>query len=386
MLALGGIKVLDTTGFIPGQYCTMFLGDMGADVIKIERPPSEEKLTPRLEARIGGARRLERNKRSIALDLRSEEGREVFYRMARGADVILEGFRPGVVKRLGIDYDTIQKMSPRIVYCSLSGFGQSGPYRDLVGFDGTYISIAGALGVIADKNGFPVKPGNYLGDMGGGLHAALGIVIALLARERTGKGQYVDVAMTDAVLSLLAQEFSISWYSGRYTPPGDYGISPDSNIYETKDGKYITISAILPRFWANLCKILGCEDLIPYASATGEKREEIFNRFREIFRTKTRDEWFDLLSQSEVSVAKVNSLEEVCSDPQILHRNMIVEVTDPTTGKKEKHVGIAIKLSETPGSIRSLAPEIGHHTHEILKELGYAEEEVDRLYRSKAVA
>lgn len=385
---LDGVKVLDLTPFIPGIYCTMLLGDMGAEVIKIETPGGLKGLSDAMRRRVDGTRRLERSKKSIVLNLREKEGKEIFYKLAEKSDAILEGYRPGVVKKLGIDYGTIKDINPRIVYCSMSGFGQESPYLKIPGFDSIYASIGGALSVVGDREGRPVQPLNFVGDLGGGgLHAALGIVSALYARGKIGKGQYIDLAMTDGVVSMVAQAFALYWHDGVLPVRGkdfDSGGLPDYNMYETKDGKYITIATLLPAFWENLCKTIGHEELIPRLSDSGEKAEEVKGILQDAFSKKNRDEWFDILTKADVPAAKVQELDEVEKDPHVLGRNMVTTIKDPDTGKEEKAVGIALKFSETPGSLRSLPPEPGQHTNQIMSDLGYTNEKVEEL-KSKGI-
>lgn len=387
---LDGVKVLDLTPFIPGIFCTMMMADMGADVIKIESPGGFKGASPVMQRRIAGTRRLERNKRSIVLNLRAKEGKEIFYKLASDADVILEGNRPGVVKRLAIDYETIKRMNSRIIYCSLSGFGQDGPYLDIPGFEPIYVSVGGPVGVVGDREGRPVIPLNFVGDMaGGGLHSALGIVMALYAREKTGKGQYIDLALTDGVVSVMAQALALYWHDGVKPERGncfDTGGLPYYRMYETKDGKYITIAALLPTFYESLCKALGHEELIPHQSASGEQAEEIKKTLQSTFLTKTRDEWFEILREADVPVGKVNELEELEKNPYVLHRQMITKIKDPESGREEKAVGMAIKFSETPGSLRSLAPEPGQHTRQIMLDLGYAEDQIEELTKKEVIA
>ena len=296
----------------------------------------------------------------------------------------MEGFRPGVVKRLGVDYERIKNINPKIVYCSLSGYGQDGPYRDFPGHDLNYISIPGALSFMGKRDGPPIIPGNLLADYaGGGMHAALGILAALMGRERTGKGQYVDIAMADGVFSLMSREASVCLLSGVVPKPGESfltGAAPAYNVYQTKDGKYISIACLEPHFWHNLCHVLDRKDFIPHQNSE-EKQEEIFSAFKKIFHTKTRDEWLEILRQTDVCVAPVNTLDEALSDPQMLHRRMVVEIDSPTVGKV-KQVGISVKLSETPGEIRTLAPVLGKHTEEVLLDLGYSRERIEELKKA----
>jgi crotonobetainyl-CoA:carnitine CoA-transferase CaiB-like acyl-CoA transferase len=382
--ALEGVKIIDLTRYAPGPYCTMILADLGAEVIKVEEGIAGQGV-PEFPAPGSPYDPLNRNKRSIALNLKAQAGRDVVYRLTKKADVVVEGFRPGVVARLGIDYETLKKLNDRLVYCSLSGYGQSGPYRDLPGHDINYIAQAGAMGLMLS----PAIPGNLIGDMaGGGMQAAIGILAALMARGRTGKGQFVDIAIADGVVSLMCLYLAEVLHKNEM-PQREYRISvgaaPFYNVYETKDGKFITIGAHPePRFFVNLCKVLGCEYLIPLHTDI-EKAEQIRVVFKAAFLTKTRDEWFDLLKKADTAVGKVHGVDEIAGDPQVLHRQMVVEIEDPVEGKV-RQVGVGIKLSETPGKIRKLAPRPGEDTKAILGELGYGEVEVEKLYREKVVA
>ncbi len=399
MMAIEGIKVLDLSRLAPGPYCTMILGDLGADVLKVEEAgsPSGRRAEqagaagtslPRMLNPDSPHFSLNRNKRSIAINLKSEEGKEVFYKLAKEADVLVEEMRPGVSKRLGIDYETLKGINPRIIYCSITGYGQTGPYRDMVGHDINYISMAGALSTIGAKGGPPAIPLNILADYaGGGMHAAIGILAALLAREKTGRGQYLDVAMTDGVVSLFAWIYSDYFARGNLPERGAYFVSgavPYYDVYETKDGKYVTIGCIEPWFYANLCRALEREDLISHQDAPGPKLEEIRREFVGIFRSKTRAEWFDLLSKIDVCVGKVLTLDEAERDPQLLAREMFVELDHPEAGKV-KQVGISLKLSETPGSIRCFPPRRGQHTEDVLKELGYDAKRISTLRQKGSV-
>ena len=372
MMPLEDVHVLDLSRLVPGPFCTMLLGDLGADVLQVEPPPDSR------AGRAGGmedraANALGRNKRSIVLNLREEEARQVFYRLAESADVVVEGFRPGVVKRLGVDYETLNKINPRLVYCSVSGYGQTGPYADLVGHDINYISIGGALGMIGWPDQPPAIPINIVADFaGGGLHAAYAILAALHARERTGRGQYVDIAMSDGVLYLLTHAVSIYAASGSVPRAGSMilnGSAPNYNVYQCSDDGWISLGSLEPPFWANLCRALDCEDLIAH-QYDASKREEIFTRFAEQFKTKTRDEWFEVLKQTDICAAPVYALDEALNDPHNQARGMVIEMEDPQGGQA-RQVGIGPKFSDTPGSIRSPAPAPGQHTDDVLASLDY---------------
>lgn len=397
-LPLEGIKVLDLTRLAPGPYCTMILADLGADVLKIEEPgpPTGRRAeqaaganpdAPRPMGQSSPYNAMNRNKKSMGLNLKNEDARKIFHKLAETTDVVVEEFRPGVTKRLGIDYDTLSKINPRIIYCAVTGYGQDGPYRDLVGHDINYISHAGALGIIGPEDGPPSIPHNILADFaGGGMHGAVGVLAALMARERTGRGQIVDIAMADGVVSLQVALFSMH-YAGKGTARRGgtmlSGKSPFYNVYQTKDGKYLSIGSIEPWFFANLCKALGHEEFIAHEH-TSEKYPEMQKAFAETFKTKNRDEWFDILSQTDICVGRIYDYEEVENDPQLKHRKMIIEIDHPTEGKI-KQVGIPMKLSETPGTVRFLAPQLGEHTDETLGGLGYSEKDIERLRGEGAI-
>ncbi|HZO82986.1 MAG TPA: CaiB/BaiF CoA-transferase family protein [Candidatus Binataceae bacterium] len=394
---LTGIKVLDLTKLAPGPHCTMILGDLGADIIKVEEPGPPTGRRAEQAGAAGAVRRpptglgpynaLGRNKRSIGLNLKSGPGREVYLRLAQRADVVVEEFRPGVAKRLGIGYETLSARNPRLVYCAVTGFGQTGPYRNYVGHDLNYIAQAGALSMIGRKDQPPTIPQNLLADYaGGGLHAAIGVLAALLARHQTGRGQYVDIAMLDGTMLLIAQaisnHFGKGWIPRRGATTLD-GSAPWYNLYLTKDDRYITIGSVEPWFYANLCRALGTEEYLE-DQHNREKYEEMKTRFAEIFRTRTRDEWFEILTKADICVGRMLTLDELAHDPQIRARNMVVEVEAPG-GEKIKQVGISVKLSDTPGSIRSLAPKPGQHTEEIMIDLGYSERDIERWRAEGAI-
>jgi crotonobetainyl-CoA:carnitine CoA-transferase CaiB-like acyl-CoA transferase len=400
-MPLEGITVLDLTRLAPGPYCTMILADLGADVIKIEEPgpPTGRRaqqasgLPPVPPPRDGVDRHaphwaLNRNKRTMGLNLKHDDARRIFYQLAERADVVVEEFRPGVAKRLGIDYDTLRQRNPRLIYCAVTGYGQTGPYRDLVGHDINYISTAGCLGMIGTPGGPPVIPHNLIADFaGGGLHGAVGVLAALMARERTGRGQFVDIAMTDGVYSMLVSQLSAYFATGTVPRRGETTLDGGThyyNTYETKDGKWLSIGSIEPWFYANLCKAIGREDLLPCEFAEAEQREALKTILRDTFKTRTREEWFEILTRNDICVAKVYDLDETADDPHLQARDMIVEVEHPEAGRV-KQVGISVKLSETPGQIRFLAAPLGTHTEEILTSLGHSRETIAELRAAGAI-
>jgi crotonobetainyl-CoA:carnitine CoA-transferase CaiB-like acyl-CoA transferase len=392
VIALEGIRVLDLSRLAPGPLGSMYLADMGAEVIKVEElaerggmardifvPPG---LSPEEEEKYLARDILGRNKKSIALNLKVPEAREVFYKLAATADVIWESYRPGVVERLGISYETISKINPRIIYCSISGYGQDGPYRDLPGHDPTYSAIAGVLASNTDMEDRPMTSGVPVADTSVGLYAVIGVLCAIIAREKTGRGQYIDVCFADSALSFAAILLGQNMALGPMPRRRDAQLI--QNAWQTKDGKYIASCPLESYFWERFCRALGLEELIPHHHATGKKYDEVVSAIRDKVLTKTRDEWFEIMKKADTCVSPILDFDEVLEDPQILQRNMIMDLEHPTQGKV-KQLGFAIKLSETPAQFRDFAPLLGQHTEEILQELGYSGELVEGLIKSGAV-
>ncbi len=387
-MPLEGIRVLDLTRLAPGPFCTMLLADLGADVIVVEEPPGVgRRFDIGMSDRAHAFNALSRNKRSVGLNLKEPRAQEAFLRMAEKADVVAEGFRPGVVKRLGVDYDTVSARNPRIVYCSLSGYGQTGPYAQLVGHDINYISVGGALGAIGWPGTPPAIPLNLIADFaGGGLYAAFAILAAIIAREKTGRGQWVDMAMSDGVTSLLASTASQYFSSGHVVERGvDFlnGGIPAYHVYETADGEWLSIGCLEPWFWAELCKALECEQYIPH-QGNREMFDEIFDYLRRRFKEKPRDEWFEELRQRDICVAPVYAMNEVFEDPHIKARGMIAELEHPEFGMV-RQVGVGPKFSDTPGAVYKTAPKRGEHTAALLREAGYADEEIKAMRAAEVV-
>lgn len=391
VMALDGIKVLDLSRLAPGPHCSMLLADFGADVTLVEAVPGAS-------AKLGGMRSNEnaeraaaynalgRGKKSIALNLKDDSAREIFYELVKGADVVIEGFRPGVVKRLGVDYDTLAQINPRIICCSVSGFGQTGPYSNLVGHDINYISVGGALGVIGRPGTPPAIPVNIIADFaGGGLTAAFAICVAIIAREKTGRGQNVDIGMSDGVLSLMTSAFSGFFSSGRPIRPGEFllnGAVPWYNTYQCKDGRWFSIGSIEPHFYAALTQVLGFPE---YADRQHDSAvyPEMAEKYAAKFLEKTADEWMEIMSQYDICAAPVLEMENVVTNPHNVARGMIVEVDSPVG--KVKQIGVGPKLSGTPGQVRSTAPLLGQDTDAVLAGLGYDTAKIAALRDQGAV-
>lgn len=399
--ALEGIKVLELTRVSPGAFCAMLLGDMGAEVLKIEAPTSSGPATgsgiSSQDAQQAAFSYINRNKRSLALNLKAPEGQSILHRLVADADVLLEGFRPGVMQRLNADYATLRQMNPRLVYCSLSGFGQNGPYRDLPAHDLNYLSIAGVLNLIGLADQPPAIPLNLIADYGGAtLHGLLGILLALYAREHTGNGQHVDISYLDATLSLLAATpLMQDIFSGGAIPKrgqGTYtGLYPFYTTYETRDGQLLSVACSEPWLWENFCKALERPDLARYhrrpehvERVANAEEQEVWEQIQTILRQRTRDEWVAYLTDKNVCIGPVNTIAETFDDPQVQHRQMLQELDSPTVGAV-RQVGVGLKLSDTPGSIRRLGPWLGEHTDEVLSALGYNQADQKRLRASGVV-
>ncbi len=368
--ALSGLTILDLSRLLPGPFCSMILADHGARVIAIE--------DKRYAAEAGINASVLRNKEHITLNLKSDAGRQIFLKMAQKADIIIEGFRPGVTRRLGVDYDSINKINPEIIYCSISGYGQTGPYRDTAGHDVNYLSVAGVLDLIGDKNGPPAIPGIQIADLaGGGMYGVIGILMALHARHRTGKGQYIDISMTDGAMSLLSLVLSIKQFTGQPVKRSDSILSHRYacyNTYETADNRYLSLGAVENRFWKNICEYFQKPEYITAQYDDG-RRLEIIAFMRAKFKEKTLDEWCSALDGLDFCWGPVRNLDEALEDPLFKEREMVVELDDPQ-GKAVKFLGSPVKLSRTPGSVRTLPPAYGENTAAVLKEFGYSDAQI----------
>jgi crotonobetainyl-CoA:carnitine CoA-transferase CaiB-like acyl-CoA transferase len=392
--AFAGLRVLDLSRLLPGPYCSLLFADLGADVIKVEEPGRGDyaRRTPPFwrDSDVGAYfLLLNRNKRSVAVDLKAEAGKAIFRRLVRTADVLLESFRPGVMDRLGLGWEALRDDNPRLVYCAISGYGQDGPYRHVVGHDINYMGYAGALSVTGPRGGPPLWPGIQVADMGGGaLLAAFAIAAALHHRQASGVGQFVDVSMTDGVVSWLTPHLAALFATGRVPVRGEERLNggwPCYGVYEAADGGHVTLGALEPQFWANFCRLVGREDLRSAQHAEGSERDRVEAELRALFRTRTRDAWVQLLHQADVCAGPVLALDEVLQDPQLVGRGLFQAVTHPRLGKVPQ-VAFPVKLSETPGEIAAPPPELGEHTDAVLNELGYDARAIAALRRAAVIA
>ncbi len=377
-LPLAHLRMIDLSRQLPGPFCSMLLADFGVDVLTIANPRDPMGV---------GIPFLARNKRSMTLNLKTDAGRDILRRLVRETDVLLEGYRPGVPQRLGIDYDTLRARNPRLIYCAISGYGQDGPYRDRVGHDINYLGYAGVLNFVGEAGGPPVIPGVQIADIaGGGLMATVGILTAVIAREHTGRGQLVDVSMLDGSLASNAYHILMYLLSGSLPQRGREQLTggfPCYAVYETRDGRHVTVGAYEPHFWATLCRHFGREDFIARQWDEGESREAMFRFLRAAFREKTLAEWMRELGDKEICFGPVNTLEETFADPQLRHRGMIVDVDTPAGHTVMP--GTPIKLSDTPAALRTPPPAFGEHTDGVLASLGVSAAEIAGLRQDGVV-
>lgn len=374
-MVLQAIRVLDLTRLLPGPYCTLMLADFGAEVIKVEDPVAGDYLRdfePKLDADSAVFHSLNRNKKSICLDLKTEKERSHFLKLVETADVVMESFRPGVMKRLGLDYETLKQINPRLIYCAITGYGQTGPYKDKPGHDINYLSYAGLLHVMGEKDRKPVIPATQIADIGGGAYPAIaGILLALFEREKTGKGQLVDVSMLDGVVSWMHMLLP-NVFAEREVTRGEELLNGGFacyQVYETKDNRFLSMGGIEQKFWKVFCEGIERQDFIDCLDAPKEKQEQMIHETQTIIARKTLEEWLDIFSEKEACVTPVKIMEETLEDSQLQAREMIQTIAHPELGNM-KQIGNPIKLSESPKETFLPAPKRGEHTELILREIG----------------
>ena len=392
MMPLAHIKILDLTRFVAGPFCTQLLADMGAEVIKIESPDRGDE-TRHQGAIINGESwyfvGMNRNKKSLTLDLKSKEGKEIFRRLAKDADVVVENFRPGVMRNFGFDYENLSQINPRLIYCGISGFGKDGPYAPRPAFDFIAQGLSGFMSITGFSEREPVRTGIPISDSVAGIYAAFGILAAVVAREKTGRGQEVQTSLVDAMVSILsylsAEYFALGKIPQRFG--NDHPVLCPYGTFPAADG-FINIAPSGEHMWERLAQALGLTDLnrdprFQTNKLRLQNREELNRRVSEITSRRPMAEWIEFLNKEGVPCGPINNLAQALEDPQIQHQKMVLTVDQPAG--KMRILGFPVKLSETPAAIQRPAPQLGEHTGEILARIGFSEAQVQEFKKKGAI-
>ncbi len=393
-MPLSGIRVIDLGRHLAGPTAAMWLGDLGADVIKIENPGKGEDARssgpPFFHGESAFFLAANRNKRSLALDLKRPEGQEVFRTLAATADVVVENFRPGVMEALNIGYDTVAETNPGIIYCSISGYGKDGPYANRPGLDQIIQGVSGLMSITGFEGGEPTRVGIPIADLLTGLFGAYGVLAALQARERTGRGQRVETSLLESMVGTLAFQATRYLNGGDVPPPAGnhHPINAPYGVFRTRDG-YVTIGGTGDKRWPLLCQTIDAPELLEderFATNGGRhaNRLELADLISEKLQTRTSAEWEEILNDAGVPCGPILGVDQALDHPQVRHREMVVEIEHPTAGLLHL-LGLPVKLSATPGGVRHAPPVLGQHSAEILEEIGVGAQEVERLAEAGVV-
>ena len=387
---LEGVRVLDLSRVLTGPFCSMLLGDLGAEVIKVEIPKTGDDTRqwgpPFIHGESAYFLSVNRNKKSLTLNLGEEKGRDILYALAEKSDILLENFRPGVTKKLRVDYPTLAGKNPRLIYCSISSYGYSGPYRDRLAYDLVLQAMGGLMGITGEPGRPPVRIGVALSDIGAGMYAAISILAAFAARARTGKGQWIDVSLLDTTVSWLT--YMAAYYFATGKNPEKAGSTHPTIVpyqcFKTEDNEYVALAIGNDKLFQNFCRAISNEKLAedPRFSTNPSRvahRNQLVPMLEEIFAQKPRDEWLRIFAKADVPAGPVSSIQEIFSDPQILYRKMLVRIQHSTAGEISQ-IGIPMIFSDTNAEIRSPPPALGEHAEEILgKLLGYDAKRIAEL-------
>jgi len=392
--SLGSVRIVDFSRVLSGPYATLILGDLGADIIKVEEP-SEGDATRENRPLVNGQSHyflsLNRNKRSVGLNLKSAEGQDVARKLAASADVVVENYRPGKMASFGLDYASLAKVNPRVIYCSISGFGQDGPLAMTPAYNDVVQGLSGVMSLNGEPDGMPVKVGIPIGDLAAGMFAAMGILAALYEREAGGKGKHLDISMLDCLLGMLG--YSAGWYFATGKSPHRVGSRHHSiapvGVFKTLDGKDLILAVFITKFWQRFCEAAGRKQLaldprFTSAQARVENSSELYPVIEEVVASKPLSEWLKLLARGDVPHAPVLSIGEALEQDYVRHRNMVVEATHPTYGPV-KMVGPVIKYRGEAAAPPTAPPMLGEHTAEVLRGYGFSESEIGRLHDMGAI-
>ena len=395
MKALEGIRVLDLTRALAGPFCTLMLGDYGADVIKIEIPGSGDDTRHWGPPFIGDESAyflsINRNKRSLTLNFKEDKAKEIFLKLCKDADVIVENFTPGVMERFGLGYDAVKAVNPGIIYTSISGFGQDGAYRNRPAYDQIVQGLSGLMSITGEPGGEPQKAGIAVSDIGAGMWAAFAVMTAIHHRTNQGEGQYIDISMLDAQVAWMT--YMAAYYFANDEPPSKVGAAhPTLTPYQAfmcQDNKYINVAVGSERIWERFCEAMKQEELTrnPEFATNGDRvrnRSKLVPYLQELFLTRPVDEWVADLQEYSVPSGPINDLADVFADPQIKSREMFVEMPHPTLGSI-KQTGLPIKFSRTPGGIDRPPPLLGEHNREILHELEFSDADISELVTKEVI-
>nr|WP_199484490.1 CaiB/BaiF CoA-transferase family protein [Peribacillus glennii] len=393
MSLLKGVKILDFSTLLPGPYATMMLSDLGAEVLRIEshvRKDDTRTFPPFVHGVSAAHAHLNRSKMSMSLDLKQPEAVEIVKELVQEYDIILEQFRPGVMDRLGVGYDALKAMNPRLIFCSLTGYGQTGPYRYRAGHDNNYLSLSGIMGYSGRKETGPMPIGTQVADIAGGsLHSIIGILSAVIYRQQTGEGQWLDISMTDSCFTMNAMLGSGFVATGKYQPERENMLLNGGSFYdfyETSDGRHLSVGSLEPKFFIALCEGIGRPDLVKAALDHSENGiKSLKATFKKIFREKTFAEWKGIFAQTEACVEPVLDFAEACDHPQILAREMIVGVPDGN-GSLQKQIANPIKSTAFKPVYAHTGSGLGEHTDQILRTMGKSEEEIAFLRENGTIA
>lgn len=390
MTILNGLKILDFSSLLPGPLATMMFADLGAEVIHIESerrvdlmrimPPYDEDRESYIH------QHLNRSKKSLQINLKSDEGTDIIKKLVQDYDIVIEGFRPGVMRRLGIDYETLRRINPRLIYCAITGYGQTGPYALRPGHDNNYLSLGGVLDHSRLKDKKPVAMGIQIADIAGGtMHAAVGILAAALHREKTGEGKFIDVSMTDAMFAMNALYGAQYFGSGRAPQPEEEILNGGTfyDYYRTKDGRYFSVGSLEPQFRKLLCEALDIPELIDSTfNGSAYTQQRFKEAVKDAFCSKTFNQWLEIFNEDfHGCVEPVLTFDEACEHPQIQSRNMVVDIPKPD-GTTQRQIGTALKIEGVEPSYQFVGAKIGAHTEEILTGYGYSKEQIEELTKS----